>query len=116
MTGVISKNSAEHYTWGSKCHGWFLVKSPKLNIIQERMPGGTSEVLHKHDQSLQFFFILFGTALITINNETFTVHPGEGVEIRPGIAHKITNPSENAEIEFLVISQLPSHEDRINLE
>jgi hypothetical protein len=48
VTGKISIGSAEHYTWGSVCDGWHLVRRPELSVIRERMPAGTSEVRHFH--------------------------------------------------------------------
>jgi len=39
----VSTATAEHYTWGDACDGWFLVRTPELQIIEERMPPGASE-------------------------------------------------------------------------
>jgi hypothetical protein len=41
---MISKDSAEHYTWSHGCDGWRLVDRPELSVIQERMPPGTIEI------------------------------------------------------------------------
>jgi hypothetical protein len=57
---AISKANAEHYTWGQGCDGWYLVKNDQVNIIQERMPPGAAETLHKHTKARQFFFVLAG--------------------------------------------------------
>lgn len=109
---MISKENAEHYLWGNSCHGWHLVKQQNLSVIHELMPPGTSEVKHYHERSLQFFFILSGTATLEINGDRKILSQHEGVEIPSGIPHQILNESEN-ELEFLVISQPPSHSDRI---
>ncbi|MCU1263485.1 MAG: cupin protein, partial [Bryobacterales bacterium] len=78
---VTSATSAEHYTWGNCCDGWYLVKTPELNIIQERMPPGTSETLHKHQKARQFFFVLSGEASIEREGKLSIVHAGEGLEV-----------------------------------
>jgi len=62
----IRRASAEHYTWGSNCDGWHLVKDAKLSVIQEQMPPGTAEVLHYHGEAQQFFYLLSGEAELEV--------------------------------------------------
>ncbi len=104
---MISIENAEHYSWGETCHGWHLVKTGELSVIQERMPPGTSETRHFHSRSRQFFYILSGTAIIEAGGKCETLNAREGKEILPGIAHQIFNESDK-DIEFLVISQPPA--------
>jgi mannose-6-phosphate isomerase-like protein (cupin superfamily) len=108
----ISKLQAEHYIWGDHCDGWHLVKNQELSIIHERMPAGTSEVRHYHTRSLQFFFVLSGTATIEMNGEECILYPQEGIEVPPLTPHQVLNRS-NTETEFLVISQPTSKGDRV---
>lgn len=112
---VINRHSAEHYIWGQKCDGWHLVKESTLSVIQERMPPATNEVLHFHQKAQQFFFILSGEGIMELNGEQVSLHPGQGVHVPPGVAHQIQNCS-NSNLEFLVISQPPSHGDRFSPE
>ncbi|BAY11361.1 cupin domain-containing protein [Calothrix sp. NIES-2098] len=109
---MISKESAEHYLWGNNCHGWHLVKQLGLSVIQEIMPPGTSEVRHYHQQSRQFFFILAGTATLEIDGSRQIISQHQGVEIPPKTPHQMLNESDR-DLEFLIISQPPSHGDRI---
>jgi mannose-6-phosphate isomerase-like protein (cupin superfamily) len=111
---MIGKANAEHYTWGDGCDGWYLVKSDELTIIQERMPAGTAEVLHRHRKSRQFFYVLSGSALMEHNNKQCILQAGEGIEIAPGVAHQIRNEGTSP-LEILVTSHPPSHGDRVNL-
>lgn len=111
---MIDKNNAEHYFWGSGCDGWRLVMSGELSVIQERMPPGSSETLHLHQKSRQFFFILCGSAVMEVAGLRETLHAGQGREIQPGTPHLILNESPE-DLEFLVISQPPSRGDRIDL-
>ena len=83
-----------------------------LSVIKECMPPGTSEVRHHHQKAQQFFFILSGAASMEIEGETIRLSDGEGVHVPPGQRHQIRNESSDP-VRFLVISQPPSHCDRI---
>jgi mannose-6-phosphate isomerase-like protein (cupin superfamily) len=107
----VSRADTEPYTWGQTCLGWHLVKDPNLSVIQEQMPPGSSEVRHYHHQAQQFFFLLSGEAVMEVNGEKIGMRAGEGLHIPPGIPHQIHNLSPRP-VEFLVISQPPSHGDR----
>jgi mannose-6-phosphate isomerase-like protein (cupin superfamily) len=109
---MISKATAEHYIWGADCDGWHLVKTPELSVIHERMPPGSTEVRHVHRVSRQFFFALEGIATIEIAGRLVVLQPQQGVEVPPGVPHQMRNESD-APIEFVVISQPPSHGDRV---
>ncbi|MED4074252.1 cupin domain-containing protein [Priestia endophytica] len=110
----INKRNAEHYTWGDQCDGWRLVNQKDLSVIHERMPPNTSEVRHYHTKSRQFFFVLTGTATLEINGRLENIMPLEGVEVPPHVAHQMMNRSDE-DVEFLVISQPTSKEDRIQI-
>jgi len=112
ISNVISKANAEHYLWGQQCDGWHLVKSEALSVIHERMPPGTSEVRHYHEHSRQFFFVLEGTAELEVAGQSQRLNAQEGIEIPPGVPHQIKNTSDQ-DVEFLVVSQPPSHGDRV---
>jgi len=109
---AISAETAEHYSWGDGCDGWHLVRDSSLSVIQESMPPGTSEVRHHHQRAQQFFFILSGRATMEIEGETISLSSGEGLHIPPGRCHQIRNQSPDP-LRFLVISQPPSHGDRV---
>ena len=115
MVKVTTIQTAEHYTWGDRCDGWFLLKDESVNIIQERMPPGTSERMHLHSRSHQFFYVLRGEVTMEVELESVRVRVGEGLEIKPGVAHRARNTS-NSDAEFIVMSSPPSHEDRTNLD
>lgn len=111
---AISKANAEHYTWGDGCDGWYLVKTDQMTVIEERMPPGTSETLHKHVKARQFFFVLAGSAVMEQGDAVIRLGPGTGLEIAPGTPHRIRNEGDTA-LEILVTSQPPSHGDRQEL-
>lgn len=107
----ISKETAEHYTWGGRCDGWHLLKGPELSVIQERMPAGTAEVRHFHHRAQQFFYILSGEATMEVDGRYVTLAAGQGIWIPAGTPHQMKNES-GKDVHFLVISQPPSHSDR----
>jgi mannose-6-phosphate isomerase-like protein (cupin superfamily) len=111
---VISKDSAEHYTWGDGCDGWYLVSQPGLSVIHERMPPGTAEVRHYHERARQLFFVLAGTATLEVAGVRETLGPQQALEVSPGVPHQMFNESDG-DIDFLVISQPTTRGDRTNV-
>jgi len=109
---MISKATAPHYVWGDHCDGWRLAQAGGLSVIHERMPPHTAEVRHHHRVARQFFFVLSGVATMEHGDERVALRGGEGVEIAPGVSHRIRNESE-WDVEFLVVSAPPSWGDRI---
>ena len=110
-----STATAEHYTWGTRCDGWHLLRSDALSVIEERIPPGTGEVLHYHQRAQQFFYILSGTATFEVAGEVCIVGMREGLPIPAGAPHKISNGGAE-DLWFLVISEPKAHGDRTNLE
>jgi len=108
----VSRATAEHYSWGTHCDGWHLVKDAALSVIEERMPPAGFEELHSHRSAQQFFFILSGEVTMELECEEIRLHAGEGLHIPPCTRHRISNRSRET-ARFLVISQPPSHGDRI---
>lgn len=115
ITEKVNIKNSEQYVWGNSCRGWYFLKKENLAVIRETMPPGTTERLHYHKKSLQFFFIISGEAKIEVEGKNILLLSGEGITIEPGLIHCIKNPG-NSELEFLVISQPESHNDRINIE
>ena len=108
----VDKQSAEHYSWGSGCDGWHLVKTPALSVIEERMPPDTSEVRHYHQKANQFFYVLHGTLSIEVDGKEFELNAGQSLPIAAGKSHQVRNLSSR-DAEFLVISNPPSRGDRV---
>jgi mannose-6-phosphate isomerase-like protein (cupin superfamily) len=113
MNPVSKYHPLSHYKWGSDCDSWNLVDESTLSVKQERMPPGSAEAMHFHEQSQQFFFILSGVATIITDTLTVTVRAGEGLAIRPRCHHKISNDTTE-DVEFLLCSQPSTNTDRIN--
>jgi mannose-6-phosphate isomerase-like protein (cupin superfamily) len=114
MLKKISSENAEHYKWGNNCDGWHLLKTDALNVIQERMPPGTSEQLHFHERAQQLFYILSGTAELEADGERIELKAFESIHIPKGLKHRISNKGQN-DLAFLLISEPRAQTDRINV-
>lgn len=109
---IKSKKNTEHYFWGNQCDSWVFHQSENLVVKKEMMPTKTSEKLHFHEFSQQFFYILKGEAAFYIEDEKFNLKKGEGIAIEAKKRHYIANETtEN--LEFLVISNPSTDGDRI---
>ncbi|HLO28227.1 MAG TPA: cupin domain-containing protein [Anaerolineales bacterium] len=111
---IVSIKNAEHYLWGGKCDGWHLLKHDGMSVIQERVPAGSSEVLHYHETARQFFYILEGEGRMAFEDREIILQKGQGLEIPPAVKHQFKNRS-NAEVTFLVISVPSTRGDRVNV-
>jgi mannose-6-phosphate isomerase-like protein (cupin superfamily) len=109
----VNRGNAEHYRWGDDCDGWYLVRDKQFSVIEECMPPGAAEIRHSHVHAQQFFYILSGEVLMEIEGETTLISAGSGIRILPGVRHQVRNPASSP-VRFLVISQPPSHGDRID--
>lgn len=115
-TSVVSaSHPLSYYNWGNNCEALSFVDNKDLSVKLERMPPGTEEVLHFHNQSQQFFYILKGRAVFEVDEVILIVHEGEGLHIEAGSKHRIMNKEEETVLEFLVCSQPSAANDRENL-
>lgn len=113
-TVVSQFHPLNYYQWGNHCEAWNLADHKNLSIKLEKMPSGSEEVLHFHNYSQQFFYILNGKAVFEIDNVILIVHAGEGLTIEPQRKHRIMNKEETT-LEFLVCSQPSVQNDRFNI-
>ncbi|MEO7522442.1 MAG: cupin domain-containing protein [Ferruginibacter sp.] len=111
---IIDKQSAEHYLWGNNCDSWILADTVGLSVKQESMPKGTREKLHFHTKAQQFFFILSGSATFYLEERKIVVPKHKGLLIQQKTKHFIANET-NEQLDFLVISQPTTNNDRTTL-
>jgi mannose-6-phosphate isomerase-like protein (cupin superfamily) len=112
---IISIKTAGHYQWGDKCDSWVLVETTGLSVKQEKMPAGTREKLHMHSNAQQCFFILKGSATFYVDGTKLSVAEQESLRVEPNSKHYIANETVE-ELEFLVISQPSTNNDRFTIE
>ncbi|WP_114239242.1 cupin domain-containing protein [Dyella sp. C9] len=112
--GTVSTGNAEHYRWGQGCDGWHLLAGADLSVIEERMPGGTFEVRHRHARSRQFFYVLQGELTLELDGVECLLQSGQGLHVPPGHAHQVRNDGV-ADVRMLVVSSPRSHGDRVEV-
>jgi len=91
-----------------------LLKPDDLSVIQERVPAGGAEVMHFHNTTRQFFYILEGKATMVFEDHEVALSKGEGVEIEPRVKHQFRNRS-SADVHFLVMSVPSTRGDRVDI-
>ncbi|MBZ4188210.1 cupin domain-containing protein [Niabella beijingensis] len=102
------------YAWGVNCNAYVLSGSEHFSVKKESIPSGSGEQFLLHHKATQFFYILEGTASFEIDGAAFEVNAGQGIEIFPGQAHRISNNKEQL-LEFIVYSTPSTDQDRLNL-
>jgi quercetin dioxygenase-like cupin family protein len=112
---VKNRQNSMHYIWGQTCDGWRLVADPSFGVIEERMPPGTAEVRHYHRIARQFFYVLSGVLTFELGKTTHSLTTGDGVEVAPGMVHRVSNCSDG-EVRFLVVSCPSPDDDRVAAE
>ena len=112
---IIERQTAEHYLWGDNCDSWVLADTLGLSVKQESMPSGTKEKLHFHTNAQQFFFILKGSATFYLEDSKIILTEEKGLLIQPKTKHFIANETSE-QLEFLVISQPTTNNDRTTIE
>ena len=111
---LVSIENAEHYIWGENCDGWHLLKRDDMSVIQECVPAGGVEVMHYHERTRQFFYVLEGEGRMIFEDHEVTLQKGQGLEISPMVKHQFKNESR-MDVHFLVISVPSTRGDRVNL-
>jgi mannose-6-phosphate isomerase-like protein (cupin superfamily) len=114
MPDTRSIRTAPHYRWGDGCDGFILVDTDNLLVIEEIVPPGSGETRHLHERARQFFYILDGRAVMTLEGGDVSLNAGDGVEITPGTPHRFWNPFE-LPVRFLVSSAPSSRGDRVEV-
>ncbi|OYU95497.1 MAG: cupin [Bacteroidetes bacterium B1(2017)] len=115
MNAKINKENALGYVWGEACFSWVLADSKELSIKQEVMPAHTKEQWHFHELATQFFYILKGQATFYLEGEVLVLNPNDGIPVGNTKKHYIANEGIE-DLEFLVISEPNTQQDRINIE
>lgn len=72
----------------------------KQSLAEARLNPGAATIPHHHDVTEEIYYILSGTADMTLGDETRPVGPGDAIAIPPGVRHTIRN-SGAGELVFL---------------
>jgi mannose-6-phosphate isomerase-like protein (cupin superfamily) len=72
----------------------------KQSLAEARLAVGCATIPHHHAVTEEIYYILTGSAQMTLGDETRAVGPGDAIAIPPGIRHTIRNTGP-AELVFL---------------
>jgi mannose-6-phosphate isomerase-like protein (cupin superfamily) len=72
----------------------------KQSLAEARLAPGAATTPHHHAVTEEIYYILSGTADMTLGHETRPVGPGDAIAIPPGCRHTIRNTG-SAELVFL---------------
>jgi mannose-6-phosphate isomerase-like protein (cupin superfamily) len=70
------------------------------SLAEARLAPGAATTPHHHKVTEEIYYILTGTAAMTLGTETRPVGPGDAIAIPPGLRHTITNTGSE-ELVFL---------------
>ena len=70
------------------------------SLAEARLAPGAATTSHHHKVTEEIYYILTGTAAMTLGHETRPVGPGDAIAIPPGLRHTITNTGSE-ELVFL---------------
>ena len=70
------------------------------SLAEARLPPGKATIPHHHKVTEEIYYILSGTASMTLGSETRPVGPGCAIAIPPGLRHTIENTGDD-ELVFL---------------
>jgi len=108
----IDRTTAEHYVWNGSCDGWKLLSQGDLSVIEERMPAGVQDHIHKHVRTTQIFYILSGELQVEIEGKTVVA---QAVQIPRNAAHFLANVTQ-ADAFYLSIASPSILDDREEVE
>jgi mannose-6-phosphate isomerase-like protein (cupin superfamily) len=72
----------------------------KQSLAEARLAAGAATTPHHHAVTEEIYYILSGTADMTLGTETRPVGPGDAIAIPPGVRHTIRNTG-SGELVFL---------------
>jgi mannose-6-phosphate isomerase-like protein (cupin superfamily) len=59
----------------------------------------------KHARRAEHWFVVQGTALVTLNDKEIIVKRDEAIDIKIGDAHRVQNPDENVTLVFIEVQR-----------
>lgn len=55
----------------------------------------------KHSRRAEHWYVVLGTAKVTLNGEEFLVESGKAIDIALGVAHRVENPHAEEKLVFI---------------
>ena len=77
--------------WGSYT---VLEEASSFKVKRIEVLPGKRLSYQKHSQRAEHWFVVEGTAKVTLDDNEITVHAGESIDIPIGSAHRVENPGD----------------------
>ncbi len=81
------------------------------SLAEARLNPGITTHLHLHRLSEEIYYIIQGTAVMTLDAERFPVNPGDSICIPPGTPHCISNCGDSDLVILCCCAPAYSHSD-----
>jgi mannose-6-phosphate isomerase len=72
-----------------------LEEAPHFKVKRIEVLPGKRLSYQKHSQRAEHWFVVEGTAKVTLDGKHITITAGEAIDIPIGSAHRVENPGEN---------------------
>ncbi|MDM7923059.1 MAG: phosphomannose isomerase type II C-terminal cupin domain [Pyrinomonadaceae bacterium] len=92
------KNGFEERPWGSFT---ILDESETFKVKRIEVSPGKRLSYQRHSKRSEHWFVVRGTAKVTLNDEEFIVEAGSAVDIPSGTAHRVENPHRAEQLVFI---------------
>ena len=81
-----------------------LEEAPNFKVKRIEVLPGKRLSYQKHSQRAEHWFVVEGTAKVTLDGEEITVQSGEAIDIPIGAAHRVENPG-NEDLIFIEVQR-----------
>ena len=73
-----------------------LEEAPAFKVKRIEVLPGKRLSYQKHAQRAEHWFVVQGTAKVTLDGEEITIGPGDAIDVPIGAAHRVENPGDDA--------------------
>ena len=80
-----------------------------LVLSSTRLHAGKETTGHKHKGQEEVYFFINGQGEMQLDDDKFSVEPGDTVLIKDGVFHKVYNLSDEEELYFICVLQGARH-------
>ena len=87
--------------WGSYT---VLEEAPNFKVKRIEVLPGKRLSYQKHSQRSEHWFVVEGTAKVTLDGNEITIRTGEAIDIPIGAAHRVENPG-NEDLIFIEVQR-----------
>ena len=94
----LENNSSERRPWGSFT---ILDDSDRFKVKRIEVLPGKRLSYQRHQKRAEHWFVVQGTAKVTLTDEQILVDAGSSIDIRVGDAHRVENPDASEALVFI---------------